>query len=119
MESDAGARTLWATIFPAGLAVALVTAALGLTLLLQSVVSTAGYLFFYAAVVASAWLGGKWSGAASVVFSTIVVAYFFTPPVYSLKINRESLPVFIEFAASSAVVSWFSAWRNQAEAELK
>ncbi len=29
------------------------------------------------------------------------------------------MPVFIEFAASSVVVSWFSSWRKQAEAELQ
>src|SRR3984957_2155347 len=119
MESDAGARTLWATIFPAGLAVALVTAALGLTLLLQSVVSTAGYLFFYTAVVTSAWFGGKWSGALAVILSAIAVEYYFMAPIHSFGLNRESLPIFIEFSASALVVGWFSAWRKQAEAELQ
>src|ERR1700722_558792 len=119
MESDAGARTLWATIFPAGLAVALVTAALGLTLLLQSVVSTAGYLFFYTAVVTSAWFGGKWSGALAVILSAIAVEYYFMAPIHSFGLNRESLPIFIEFSASAVGVGWFSAWRKQAEAELQ
>lgn len=106
-------------LFRGGLAVALVAMALGLTLLLQGVVSTAGYLFFYTAVVASAWFGGKWSGGLAVVLGTLVVAYFFTPPVHSFKVNREFMPVFIEFAASSAIVSWFSSWRRQAETALR
>src|SRR5580692_12643932 len=88
-----------------GLAVVLVAAAFALTNLLQGVVSMAGYLFFYTAVVASAWFGGKWSGGLAVVLSILVVAYFFMPPVHSLKVNRESMPVFIEFAASAAIVS--------------
>jgi signal transduction histidine kinase len=119
MESNGSARKLSATMFPAGLAVALVAAALGLTLLLQSVVSTAGYLFFYTAVVASAWIGGKWSGALAVILSAIAVEYYFMAPIHSFGLNRESLPIFIEFSASALVVGWFSAWRKQAEAELQ
>jgi len=34
-------------------------------------------------------------------------------------VDRQSLPVFVEFVASSAIVSWFSSWRKQAEAALK
>jgi C4-dicarboxylate-specific signal transduction histidine kinase len=101
------------------LAIALVATAFFVTHLLQGVVSLAGYLFFYVAVVASAWFGGKWSGWLAVILSTLIVAYFFMPPIYSFKVNRESLPVFAEFAASSAVVSWFSTWRRQAETALR
>src|ERR1700723_1543900 len=119
MESNAAPRRLSATIFPAGLAVALVAVALALTLLLQSVVSTAGYLFFYTAVVASAWFGGKWSGALAVILSAIAVEYYFMAPIHSFGLNRESLPIFIDFAPSALVVGWFSAWRKQAEAELQ
>jgi C4-dicarboxylate-specific signal transduction histidine kinase len=119
MESTASARQLSPTIFRSGLAVALVAAALGLTLLLQSVVSTAGYLFFYTAVVASAWFGGKWPGALAVVLSVLAVEYYFMAPVHSFGLNRESVPIFIEFSASALVVGWFSAWRRQAEGELQ
>lgn len=107
------------TLLRCGLAVALVATALAVTLLLQSVVSTAGFLFFYIGVVLSAWFGGKWSGGLAVVLSALAVAYFFTPPIYSFAINRQSLPIFIEFAASALVVGWFSSWRRQAEAELR
>ncbi len=100
-------------------AIALTTAALGATDLLQGVVSTKGYIFFYAAVVASAWFGGKWSGYVAVALSALAVAWFFMPPVYSFKINQEFIPVFVEFAVSSAIVSWFSSWRKHAETELR
>src|ERR1700674_2146507 len=95
------------TIARCRLAIALVAIALSLTLLLQNVVSTAGYLFFYTAVVASAWFGGQWSGGLAVILSTLVVEYFFIPPIHSFGVDRQSLPVFVEFAASSAIVSWF------------
>ncbi len=118
MDSNSGAPRA-SVIIRCGLAVAFVATALGVTFLLQNVVSTAGYLFFYIAVVASAWFGGKWPGGIAVILSAISVAYFFTPPVYSFAVNRQSLPVFIEFAASALVVGWFSSWRRQAETELK
>ncbi len=97
----------------------LVGTALAVTLLLQSVVSTAGYLFFYIAVVASAWFGGYWPGWLAVALSAVTVEYFFMVPLHTFGINRESLPIFIEFSASALVVGWFSSWRRQAEAELR
>jgi K+-sensing histidine kinase KdpD len=80
MESTASARRLVSVFLRGGLALALVGTALGLTMLLQSVVSTAGYLFFYTAVVASAWFGGKWPAGLAVISSTLIVEYFFIPP---------------------------------------
>ena len=82
------------TLLRCALAAGSVAAALGLTLLLHGVVSTAGYLFFYMAVVASAWFGGKWSGWMAVILSTTAVAYFLIPPLDSFKVNREFLPIF-------------------------
>ena len=107
------------TLLSYGLAVALVAVALGLTLLLQNVVSTAGYFLFYAAVVTSAWFGGKWSGWLAVILSTLVVDYAFIPPIHSFGMDRQDVPLFIEFAVSSLVASWFSSWRKQAETSLK
>jgi len=107
------------TLLRYGLAVALVAAALGLTLLLQNVVSTTGYFLFYVAVVMSAWFGGKWSGWLAVILSTLVVDYAFIPPIYSFGMDRQDVPVFIEFAVSSLVASWFSSRRRQAETSLR
>jgi C4-dicarboxylate-specific signal transduction histidine kinase len=102
-----------------GLAIGLVAAALGTTLLLQGSISLTGYIFFYAAVVAASWFGGTWSGALSVLLGTLAVEYFFMPPEHSFAVRRESLPIFIEFALTSVVIAWFSAWRRQAEAALQ
>jgi C4-dicarboxylate-specific signal transduction histidine kinase len=118
MQSNPAARRPPTATFRYGLAVSLVAAALILTVLLQSVVSTAGYLFFYAAVVASAWFAGKWPGWLAVLLSALAVAYFM-PPSYSFKIDKQYFPIFVEFSASALVVGWFSSWRRQAEAELQ
>lgn len=119
LESNAGVRRLTPAIFRSALAVALVAAAWGLTFFLQSVISTAGFLFFYIAVVISAWFGGKWAGWLAVILSALTVEYFFMAPIRSFGLDRESLPIFIEFSASALVVSWFSSWRRRAEAELQ
>jgi C4-dicarboxylate-specific signal transduction histidine kinase len=113
------APPLTSVLFQCGLGVALVAAALGVTFLLLSVVSTAGYVFFYAAVVASAWFAGKWAGSIAVILSTLSVEYFFMPPFHSFAVNGQSIPVFLEFAASAALVGWFSSWRKGAEFALE
>jgi len=118
MESNPGLHRWVSAILRCGLALALVAAALGLTFLLQSVVSTAGYLFFYIAAIASAWFGGRLPGFIAVVLSVMTVAYFL-PPANSFQVNRESLPIFVEFSVSALVVGWFSSWRRQAETELQ
>jgi C4-dicarboxylate-specific signal transduction histidine kinase len=118
-QSTPRARPSSSPIFRFSLAVVLVGTALAVTLLLQSIVSTAGFLFFYIAVVASAWFGGYWPGWLAVILSALTVEYFFMEPIRSFGVNRESLPIFIEFAASALVVGWFSSWRRQAEAELR
>jgi len=112
-------RRMGTDLLACGLAAVLVAAALAITLLLQSLVSTAGFIFFYAAVLASAWFGGKWAGWLAVVLSWLTVEYFFMAPIHSFGVNRESLPLFIEFAGSAAIVGWFSSWRKIAESELR
>jgi C4-dicarboxylate-specific signal transduction histidine kinase len=119
MESISSTRRLPSVFLRCGLAVVFVAGALGLTFLLRSVISTSAYLFFYIAVVASAWFGEGWPGWLAVILSAITVEYFFIAPIHSLAVNRESLPIFIEFAVSALVVGWFSSWRRQVEAELQ
>jgi C4-dicarboxylate-specific signal transduction histidine kinase len=114
-----GSPRLPMTFLGTGLALVLAGVALGLTLVLQSSISLTGYIFFYAAVVASSWFGGKWSGGLAVILSTVAVEYFFVPPVHSFKVQPESLPIFIEFAITSVVIAWFSSWRKDAEAALQ
>jgi C4-dicarboxylate-specific signal transduction histidine kinase len=119
METNAGANRFISSLPRFALAIGLVATALALSLLLQNVVSTVGYLFFYSAVVAATWFAGRWPGWLAVVLSTLTVEYFFMPPIHSFRVDRNFLPVFIEFAASSAVISWFSSWRKRAEGELR
>ncbi len=118
-NSRVAPRRAGAILYHSGLAVALVAVAFALTFLLKNFVSTAGYLFFYIAVVLSAWFGGKWTGGIAAILSVLLVDYFFTVPLYSLVLDNYSWPVFIEFAATAAIVGWFSSWRKQADTALQ
>lgn len=118
MNSSPGGTVLRAFLRSA-LAIVLVAVALGLTLLLQSRVPLAGYIFFYSAVVVASWYGDKWSSSLAVILSTLTVEYYFTPPLHSFGVRADSLPVFIEFALTAIIIAWFSAWRRRAEAALQ
>ncbi len=119
MQTVPNGRRLISALVRYGLTLSLVAIALGLTLTLNNIVSKAGYIFFYAAVLLASWFGGKGPGGLAVILSTLAVAYFVMPPAYSFKVDREFLPLFVEFAVSSALVAWFSSWRKQAEIALQ
>jgi C4-dicarboxylate-specific signal transduction histidine kinase len=114
-----GKRGLAADIAGAGVAILLVVAAYCVTILLQNVVSRAGFVFFYTAVVLAAWYGGRTGGILAVVLACLTVEYFFMEPLHSLRVNRQLLPVFVEFVVSAGVVAWFSSWRKNAEMALQ
>ncbi len=74
------------------------------------------FLFFYIAVVLSAWLGGKSSGRIAAILSVLIARLPFHSPHV---LHNYSSPVFMEFAATAAIVGWFSSWRKQAEKALQ
>lgn len=59
-----------------------------------------GPLLFICAVMLTAWFAGPGPGVLAVVFSSLAVLYFWTPPVYSFVLLPESIPVMIAFVAS-------------------
>lgn len=102
-----------------GVAVLLVSVALGLTFPLRAIPPASDYFLFYAAVATSAWVGGKWSGWLAVGLSTLAIYYIFLPPPYTWRLDPEGVPLFIECAAFSIAASWISSWRRRAEIDLQ
>jgi len=102
-----------------GVAVLLVAVALALTFPLRRIPPASDYFLFYAAVAASAWVGGKWSGWLAVGLSTLAIYYIFLPPPYTWRLDPEGVPLFIECAAFSIAASWISSWRRRAEMDLQ
>jgi putative methionine-R-sulfoxide reductase with GAF domain len=102
-----------------GLALAFVFAALLLTLPLQQLFPHPFLFLFFAGVVASAWFGGMLPGLFAVLISTVVVDYFFAPPLYSFAIKATEVSYFAAFVVCSLVASWVSASKKKNEEELK
>jgi uroporphyrinogen-III synthase len=101
-----------------GFAVLLVTSALVCTLLLKPLFPYPFYLLFFPAVMAAAWFGGMASGSFAVVLSTMAVAYFLEPPIYSLAVNATDLAYFGAFVICSVVATWISSNRRRQEDAL-
>ena len=118
-EDTAASTDLTSKLQGYALATILIVVALAFTFPLQEALPTVGFFFFYAAIAASAWFGGKAVGWYAVLLGTATVYWFFIPPRYTFGIEPQAIPVFIECCVSSLVASWFSAWRKQVESELK
>ena len=69
------------------LAIALVAAALLLSLALQPSFGNPFWLLFPVAVIAGTWFGGRGPGWLAVGLSTLVVLYYFIPPIRSFAIK--------------------------------
>ena len=100
------------------LAVALVAAALAVTLVLKNAYSTVHWFVFVAAVMASAWFGGAGPGWLSVVLSAAGVVYLLVPPLPALGGARGDLPIFVA-AGVFAAANLFVTSRRQAEGAIK
>jgi len=64
--------------------------------------------FFFLAVILSAWFGGGRPGLVATVLATLAQAYFFLPPVYSLRVDPPNQVPLLLFLLSALIVSWLS-----------
>jgi K+-sensing histidine kinase KdpD len=85
MESKVTKSPIWHY----GVALFSVALALVSTLLLRHVFPYPFLFLFFAAVLASAWLGGTAQGLFAVLLSTLAVDYFFIRPLHS---SQSALP---------------------------
>lgn len=102
-----------------GIAFIWVAVALGSTLILQRLFPYPFLFLFFAAVMASAWIGGPGPGIFAVILSTAVVDYFFVPPLHSLVINATDTAYFVAFVLSALAASWVSSTKRKSEQELR
>jgi K+-sensing histidine kinase KdpD len=94
-------RSLWSY----GLAIAFVSVALILSLVLRVPFGNPFWFFFSVAVVASTWFGGRGPGWVAVSLSTLAVLYYFIPPVYSFAVKPQDVPFFLTFVACEAIAN--------------
>src|ERR1044072_889476 len=99
-------RTLWRY----GLAVLTVAGALLIT---KSLVSYTDITpLFYAAIVVSAWFGGRRPALLAVALATVSIAYYFVEPLYTLRLGGKSLSFLLVFGFLAVVTSWMSSKRR-------
>jgi PAS domain S-box-containing protein len=102
-----------------GLAVFLVSAALGMSFLLErfhfrDVVDP----LFLIAIAITVWYAGTGPAILAVVLSGLADAYFFIEPRYSLYMTRDDLAHFVIFILFASLLTGFAAVRRHVEAEL-
>jgi nitrogen regulatory protein PII len=102
-----------------GTALVFVFVAFAPTLLLQHSFAYPFLFLFFGAVMASAWFGGTGAGLFSVLASTVLVDYFFVPPLHSFAINPTAESYFLAFVACALVASWVSSAKKKSEEALQ
>jgi C4-dicarboxylate-specific signal transduction histidine kinase len=100
------------------ISVLLVTAALGCTILARGVFPYPFLYLFFAAVMASAWIGGTRVGLFAVLLSTLVVAYYIVPPFDTFWMSATDATYFSAFVVCVLVAGWVSAAKKKTEDAL-
>ncbi len=88
-----------------GVALALVSVALELTLLVRVYLIGTPATIFFAAVALAAWYGGTGPGLLSTVVSALLVDYFITPPLYEFSFDVDHLVRLLTFVVVSLIIS--------------
>jgi PAS domain S-box-containing protein len=104
---------------PFGVALFFVLVALLWTFLLQHWMEYPFVFLFVAAIMGSAWFGGRIAGFFAVVLSSFLVTYFFIPPLYSIKVAQESESFLAAFVLFALTVSILSSTQRQSEKNLR
>jgi C4-dicarboxylate-specific signal transduction histidine kinase len=102
-----------------GLAIALVAAALLLSLALEVPFGNPFWFFFPVAVIAATWHGGTRPGWLAVALSTLAVLYYFIPPLRSLAVKPHDVPFFLTFVVCQIASNWLISWRRRTEDSLR
>ncbi len=102
-----------------GLTLLSVGLAFGFTLLLQPLFPYPFLFLFFGAVMASAWFGGASAGLFAVLLSTMLVEYFFVPPVHSFSISATAEAYFAAFILCALAASWISSAKKKSEDALE
>jgi C4-dicarboxylate-specific signal transduction histidine kinase len=119
MQATHAAPSRWRTLARYGFAIALVFAALVLSLLLQAPFGNPFWFFFAIAVIVSTWMGGRGPGWVAVGLSTLAVLYYFIPPFHSWMVKPRDIPFFLTFVACQVIASWLISWRRETEDSLR
>lgn len=74
---------------------------------------------FYAAIIVSAWFGGRGPGLLAVALSGLAIDYYLVEPLYTLSLGSKSISFLVVFGILALLTSWMSTKRKEAEVALR
>jgi len=102
-----------------GSPVLFVALALLATLLLWPLIKPQASPLFLAAIIVSAWRGGKGPGSLATILSGLTLDYFFITPQYRLGGGWEDLSRLVVFGTEGFVLSWLIDSRKRIEDQVR
>lgn len=102
-----------------GIALLSVAVAFVSTLLLGPLFPYPFLFLFFGAVMVSAWFAGLVGGFFAVLISTLLIDYFFVPPLHSFSVSTSAEAYFIAFVLCALVAGWLSSEKRKSEEALK
>ncbi|MGC1461980.1 MAG: ATP-binding protein [Terracidiphilus sp.] len=85
------------------------------TVLLQHVIAYPFVFLFFGAIMGSAWFGGMVAGFVAVALSSLMVTYFFIPPLFSMSVAKDSQSFLAAFIVCAIAITVVSSARKRAE----
>ncbi len=122
MTAYAERLTQWVEAYflkPCAIAVFFVIVALLWTFLLQHEIAYPFVFLFFGAIMGSAWFGGMIAGFMAVVLSSLLVTFFFIPPVFSMSVAKESQSFLAAFILCAVGITVVSSSRKRAEIVIR
>lgn len=104
---------------PGTIALTFVLVAFLWSVLLQRVIAYPFVFLFFGAIMGSAWFGGMVAGFIAVVLSSLVVDYFFIPPLFSMKVANDSQSFLAAFIVCAIAITVVSSARKRAENAIR
>lgn len=104
---------------PAAIAIVFVVVALLWTFPLQHVIAYPFVFLFFGAIMGSAWFGGFIAGFVAVGMSSLLIAYFFVPPLYSMSVSKQSQSFLTAFILCAIAITVVSSARKRAEIAIR
>ena len=104
---------------PCAIAGCFVLVALLWTFPLQHVIAYPFVFLFFGAIMGSAWFGGAVAGIFAVVASSLLITYFFIPPLFSITVAKESRSFLAAFILCAIAITIVSSARKRAETAVR
>lgn len=106
-------------LYQYGFAIFIAVAALGLTALTWEITQDAPFIFFFGAVVLSAWQGGLLAGMVCAAVSTLALDFFLIEPGFSLFTSQGEFLRAVILMLVAVLISWLEDQRNRTERSLR